>query len=128
MVMHFLSDSEVRLLQRLLDEYSGGPGSRVNVDFAAGPQNTIRDFQLTEELGPNSTATADLIIYVGDGSTCVAADFIVVSSRSFRVGGGAMSAFRLRTFASGTRGQCWKSPKRDFWTILQIDCEAEDVL
>lgn len=128
MPLHFLTDNEVRLLQKLLDEHSGGVGSRVSTDFAAGPQNTIREFQLTEELGPNSTAGADLVVYIGDGSTCDSNDFTVDSSRSFKVGGGAMSAFRLKTFAEGTRGQCWKSPKRDFWTILQVDCEAEGVL
>lgn len=128
MAVHFLTDIEVRLLQKLLDEHSGGPGSRVHIDFSAGPQNVIREFQLTEELGPNSTADADLVVYVGDGSTCAADDFVVDSSRSFKVGGGAMSAFRLATFASGTRGQCWKSPKRDWWTIIQIDCEPENVL
>lgn len=128
MAVHFLTDIEVRLLQKLLDEHSGGPGSRVRTDFAAGPQNVIKDFQLIEELGPNSTADANPVFYQGDGDTCVAADFVADTNIVFKVGGGAMSAFRLETFALGTRGQCWKSPKRNWWTIIQMDCEAEGVL
>lgn len=43
MAVHFLTDTEVRLLQSLLDEHSEGPGSRIHTDFATDdhPANWI---------------------------------------------------------------------------------------
>ncbi len=129
MAANFLTDREVALVQATIDKVRNDketlPPS--STDFAAGPQNVIREFQLTEELGPNTTAEANLVLYQGDGATCTTADFVADTSVTFRVGGGAMTAFLLRTFAAGTRGQCWKSPKRKWWTIVQIDCEPATV-
>lgn len=84
-----------------------------------------REFQLAEELSPNKTADAYRLKYIGNGDTCAAADFTADTTITFKVGGGAMSALRGRTFAIGTRGHCRKDPGRNWWTIYQIDCEPE---
>lgn len=85
-----------------------------------------REFELAEELGPNTTADAYPLKYIGDGTTCAAADFEADTDRpTFKVGGGGMEAIRGKTFAIGTRGQCRKDPGRTWWTIFQIDCQPE---
>ena len=82
-----------------------------------------REFQLAETLEPKKTADAYRLIYSGDGDTCETSDFTAdTDGDTFKVGGGAMDALRLRTFAIGTRGQCRKDPGRNWWTIFQIDC------
>lgn len=96
----------------------GGRGSQIL------PQ-ADREFELAEELGPNSTADAYPTKYIGNGDTCEPADFESDTTRTFKIGGGRMKAFRERTFAAGTIGQCRKDPGRNWWTILQIDCEPE---
>jgi hypothetical protein len=86
----------------------------------------IREFELAEELGANQTADAYRVKYSGDGDTCASADFTANTDDTFKVGGGAMSALRLTTFAAGTRGLCVKIPGRRWWTIFQIDCNPQE--
>lgn len=86
----------------------------------------IREFELAEELGANLTADAYRVKYSGNGETCASGDFAADTTGTFKIGGGAMNALRLTTFAAGTRGLCVKLPGRSWWTIFQIDCDPQE--
>jgi len=84
-------------------------------------------FQLSEELSAQSTASAYLLTYTGDGDGCTTSDYEIDTSRgTITVGGGPLDSIRLATHASGTRGWCVKMPGRNFREIIQMDCDPTE--